>query len=67
MSLTATLSILFGSIVVFLWARHKSSQPADPLKLRMVPYTGLVFVAAVVALYMIVHLVNMAGFETGRR
>jgi amino acid transporter len=67
MDVTPTILILLMAMVAFAWSWHKASQPFNPLKPRMVPYTGLMFIAAVVGLYMIVHLVNLAGFETGRR
>ncbi len=55
----ALLAALFG----WLGAR-----PADPARgPRLAPYRFLMLVAAAVVLMMLVHLVNLAGFHTGRQ
>ena len=67
MDIVPTVITLLVAVAISAWASYKAGQPFDPMKPRLVPYTGLIFVAAVVAVYMVVHLVNLAGFETGRR
>ena len=67
MDIVPTIITLLVAVAISVWASYKAKQPFDPMNPRLVPYTGLIFVAAVVAVYMVVHLVNLAGFETGRR
>jgi hypothetical protein len=64
--LTTTL-ILFGlSVVLFALASWRANQPVQFGKVRMIPWTTLIIVFAVIAIFMLVHLVNLAGFKTGR-
>ena len=56
------------SIVVALFCAWRGAQPPDLLRgPRMIPYRMIMVLAAAVVLVMVVHLVNLAGFETGRR
>jgi hypothetical protein len=65
MTLPVTLSILAASVAIFAFGSWKAAQPADPLKPRMIPWRPLIIVAGVAALLMLVHLVNLAGVDTG--
>lgn len=68
MSLTATLILLTCAVAVGLFCAWRGAQPPDLLRgPRMVPYRLIMVLAAAVVLVAVVHLVNLAGIETGRR
>ena len=54
----ASLAALFG------WLGGRKPDPARGP--RLAPYRFLMLASAAVALMMVVHLVNLAGFHTGR-
>jgi hypothetical protein len=64
-SITAALALVAAALAaLFGWW---GARPFDPRKgPRLVPYRFLMLLCAAVVLYMIVHLVNLAGFTTGR-
>ena len=66
MSLTVTLIILAIAAGVFIWSMRIAARPADPLKTRIINYNIVMIIAVFVAFLMVVHLVNLAGVETGR-
>ena len=66
MSLTATLIILAISGGLFIFASLRAKRPADPLKPRLLPWRTIIIIAGAVAIFMIVHLVNLLGFQTGQ-
>lgn len=65
MNLPATLTVLAVSVALFAYGSWRSAQPADPLNPRMIPWRPVMIFAGVAALLMLVHLVNLAGVETG--
>jgi hypothetical protein len=65
--LTTTL-VLFGlSLSFFALASWRANRPVQFGKVRMIPWTTLIIVFAVIAIFMLVHIVNLLGFETGRQ
>jgi hypothetical protein len=63
---TTTLAIFGASIVLFAFASWRAARPAEFGKVRMIPWTPLSLVCALVAIFMLVHLVNLMGMKTGR-
>ena len=59
LSLTATLGILVLTVAMFAFAYWRGSQPAQPLKVRMVNYHVVQIVCVVVVLVMAAHLVTL--------
>jgi hypothetical protein len=66
MNLTATLIVFAASAVCFFWAMRVAARPADPLKPRLINYNLVMVAAAFIGLVMLVHMINLAGFKTGR-
>lgn len=68
MDLVATLTALGAAAAIGLFSAWRGAQPPDLLRgPRMIPYRFIMVLAAAVCLVMVVHLVNLAGIETGRR
>ena len=64
--ITIAITIAAASIAaLFGWLGARKPDPARGP--RLAPYRFLMLVAAAVVLMMIVHLVNLAGFHTGRQ
>jgi hypothetical protein len=62
-----TTGILFGaSLAMFALASWRANRPVAFGKVRMIPWTTLIVVFAVIAIFMLVHLVNLLGFQTGQ-
>lgn len=65
MTLPVTLSILAASVAIFAFGSWKAVQPPPVFKVWRVPWRYVVLTAGIVGLLMLVHLVNIAGFDTG--
>ncbi len=67
MGWTATLSILCVGLLVFLWANWQARKPIELGRVRMVPYTPIMFIALLVVLLMVAHVMTLLGLkpETG--
>jgi hypothetical protein len=63
--LTTTSIILGASLVMFALASWRANQPVQFGKVRYVPWTTLIIVFAIIAIFMLVHLVNLMGIKTG--
>ena len=59
MDLTVTLVILGFAVAVAAFANYKGRQPHEPGVIRWIPYTGLQFVALLVVVLMLAHLVTL--------
>lgn len=59
MSLLVTLLILGLALASFAFANWKSRRPPPLGEVRLVPYNGLQFIALVVAVLMLAHLVSL--------
>jgi hypothetical protein len=67
MPLNATLVLLVSAVALALFFGWRGAQPPDLVRgPRMLPYRFLMVLAAAIALFAVVHLLNLAGFETGR-
>jgi hypothetical protein len=61
----AALAVALGLTAAFGWL---GARPPDLQRgPRLAPYRFLMLLAAAVCLVLLVHLVNLAGVETGRR
>jgi hypothetical protein len=67
MELAATLAALVVAVLAAAGAGWMGARPPD-LKRgpRLAPWRAIMMTAAVCALMMLVHLVNLAGVSTGR-
>ena len=59
MDLTVTLVILGIAVVIAAVSNYKGRQPHEPGVIRWIPYTGLQFVALLVIVLMLAHLVTL--------
>ena len=59
MSLTVTLIILGVAVVVAGISVYKARQPYEPGKIRWIPYVWLQYVALLVVVLMLAHLVTL--------
>ena len=67
MNPTTTLVILALAVGLYAYGSWRAAKPADPLNPRLIPWRPVILVAGVVGLLMLVHLVNLIGFDTGKR
>ncbi len=66
LSLTQTLIVLALSLAAAGIAWYQSNRTRPLGEVPMVPWTQILILAVVAVVLMLVHLVNMAGVETGR-
>lgn len=66
MDFATTLAIFGASAALFAFSSWRAARPAQFGKVRMVPWTPLSLICALVAIFMLVHLVNLMGVTTGR-
>lgn len=59
MDLTLTLSILIAALAAALAANLLSRRPAKPGRVWTIPYNGVQFLALLVAILMLAHLVTL--------
>ena len=61
-----TIITLLACGVIGTFAFHMGSREHNSTKPRMMPWMVIAFGCAATALMVLVHLVNLLGFETGR-
>lgn len=61
MSMTLTLSLLAGTLIVGVFAGWRGARPSDFLKPRMVPWRFIMLLAGALAFLLIVHLGTLLG------
>jgi hypothetical protein len=67
MSLQLTLAIAAAFLALAVFAGWRGARPPNPVKgPRMMPWRFIMMMSAAGFLVMAVHLVNLAGFTTGR-
>jgi hypothetical protein len=66
MEFATTLAAFAVAALLFAFASWRAARPADPLKPRLLPWRSLIIVIGAVALFILVHLLNLAGFATGQ-
>ncbi|MEO0754590.1 MAG: hypothetical protein AAFY85_07295 [Pseudomonadota bacterium] len=59
-------AFLLSCIGLAVFANHRASKPWDDLKPRMIPWRLVMIFAVFFGFLAVVHLVNLAGIETGR-
>lgn len=68
MSWTVTSAIAAAALAVAVIAGWRGARAPDPKRPpRLVPWRMIMALAAAVLLFMLVHLLNLAGLATGRR
>jgi ABC-type amino acid transport system permease subunit len=66
MDMPVTLALLAACAAVFGLASWRAARPTEFGKVRMVPWTAISLVAALAAIIMLVHAVNLLGVQTGQ-
>lgn len=67
MSLDLTLAILAALLAIAAFAGWRGSKPSNPVKgPRLMPWRFIMVTASALALFMLVHVVNLMGMKTGR-
>lgn len=59
MGWTPTLVVLIISLLAFFGARYRASQPVEFGKPRLLPYTAIMFLAAIVFILMVTHVFTL--------
>ncbi len=68
MSWQITLAVAAGAAVLTALFGWLGARPVDPVRgPRLAPWRFLMMLGAAVVLYMLVHLLNLAGVTTGRQ
>jgi hypothetical protein len=63
--LAITIALLCACAGAFIYGRHVAGRPADLTRVRMIPWNAVLIGLGFVMLLLLVHLVNVLGFETG--
>lgn len=64
----ATLCVILAAAAGAVFAGWRGARPPDLLRgPRLIPWRFLMVIAACIAVFGLVHVVNLLGFETGRR
>lgn len=67
MSLEVTVALCVALVALTVFAGWRGARPPNPHKgPRMVPWRAIMVTSAAVLLVLVVHLVNLMGFTTGR-
>lgn len=67
MDFNVTLGVFAAFVAVAVFCGWRGALPSQPAKgVRMIPWRPLMVASAVGAFLMLIHLVNLAGFTTGR-
>ena len=61
MSMTLTLSLLAGALIVSIFAGWRGARPSDFLKPRMVPWRFIMLLAGALAFLLVIHLGTLLG------
>lgn len=59
MTMTVTVSILIVSFAIAAFSNYKTRRPYEPGKLPWIPYTAVQFVAILVFVLMLGHLITL--------
>ena len=59
MTMPVTVAILIVSLVIAIFANYKARRPYEPGKLPWIPYTAVQFVAILVFVLMLGHMVSL--------
>ena len=61
MSMTLTLSLLAGALLVGVFSGWRGARPSDFLKPRMVPWRFIMLLAGALAFLLLIHLGTLLG------
>jgi hypothetical protein len=61
MSMTLTLSLLAGALVVAVFAGWRGARPSDFLKPRMVPWRFIMLLAGALVFLLVIHIGTLLG------
>jgi hypothetical protein len=61
MSMTLTLSLLAGALIVGVFAGWRGARPSDFLRPRMVPWRFIMLMAGALAFLLVIHLGTLLG------
>ena len=61
MSMTLTLSLLAGTLIVGGFAGWRGARPSDFLKPRMIPWRFIMLMAGALAFLLLIHLGTLLG------
>ena len=61
MSMTLTLSLLAGALIVGVFAGWRGARPSDFLRPRMVPWRFIMLLAGALAFLLIIHVASLLG------
>jgi hypothetical protein len=67
MGFSTTLGLLAFFAALCALAAWRDNQPVKSLNPRIIPWRWIIIVSFFAAILMLVHLVNLAGMETGSR
>lgn len=59
LSLNVTVAILLIAVVIAGIANYQARKPAEPGRVRWVPYVGVQFLAILIMVLMLAHLVSL--------
>ena len=59
MTLPVTIALLIASLAIAAFSNYKTRQPYEPGRLPWIPYTALQFVAILVFVLMLAHLISL--------
>ena len=63
MSMSLTLSLLAGALIVAVFAGWRGARPSDFLRPRMVPWRFIMLLAAALAFLLLIHLGALLGLS----
>ncbi len=67
MTLEISLAVTAALLGLALFAAWRGAQPPDFMKgVRMIPWRGVMLFSSAGVVFMLVHVVNLLGFTTGR-
>lgn len=67
MPLNVTIAASVGLLALAAFAGWRGSKPSDPLRgPRLIPWRFIMVTASALALFFVVHMVNLLGVTTGR-
>lgn len=67
MTLPISLAVTAALLGLALFAAWRGAQPPDLMKgVRMIPWRGVMVFSSAAVVFMLVHVVNLLGFSTGR-
>ena len=58
-----TLGLMASALALIALARWRMARPAEPGRVRLVPWTALLFLAVLLALMMFAHMLTLWGLQ----